>query len=614
MTMDLAPNTSETVDLKETVAVLLRRRWIVAGTTAAITALAILMSMAQTPSYTSTAEVVIRPVVPPAALNSYGYSTTGPLGTDLTPDSEAQIARSAVVANEVAKDLGVGTAARMPGSIGVKVVTDQLLAFTGSSTNPAMAARIAQTFAEDYLQYRRDTAQQALDSLSQQYKSQIDGLNKQIGDYNRDIIDASQQAATQSNVSARQAAIARYNQLTSDRSTAQLKLASAQQRYQDVQSSMTTAATGGGEVVQPAAVPAAPSSPKPLRNGVLGFMFGLVLGVGVAFLRQHFDDRIRDLSDASRAAGTLVLGVIPRSKEWKDETQTKLESVDEPNSASAEAYRSLRQALSVMGIGKELKTVLITSGAPGEAKTTTAANLGVAFARAGLRTVLVSADIRRPRLHMFFGVDNSAGLTEILAGRLALETVAPTRVPNLWVLPSGAIASNPSELLDGTRLAETLDKLKGVADVVIIDGPPLAAGADAVVLSRHADTTLLLMRQDRARAGGAKAAVEELQKAGAARLAAVLTLAHGKLGGYGYGKYGYGYGGYGGYEQPRATEPVAAMSLAPGEMLEPARIDAASAPMANGHSNGNGSNGNGRTTTRKAVPVKKPRANKTERA
>lgn len=565
--MDFQSNDmSETVDLKETVAVLLRRKWLIMAVTTIVTAGSVGLSMAQTPVYCATSTVVIRPVVPPAALNSFSYSMTGPLGLDVSPESEAQIARSTVVAEKVAKDLGTSVTT-LPGSIGVKVVTDQLLGFTGCSVRAADSAKVAQTFAVDYLAYRREGAARALTTIADQMKQQIDVANRDIEALDTRILAVSQRAGAETDPTRRQAAITQYNQLNSDRNQAQFKLANFQSRYNDIQGSLSSASSGGGEVVQPAVTPTAPSSPKPARNGVLGFMLGFMLAVGLAFLRQHFDDRIRDLADASRAAGTLVLGVIPKSHTWKNLSETHVESIEDPSSPVAEGYRGLRQALSVMGVGDGLKTVLVTSGSPDEGKSTTSANLGVAFARTGVRTVVVSADLRRPRLHKFLGVGNEVGVSEILAGTTALEAIEPTRIPNLWVLPSGGIHANPAELLDGARLGGLLEKLRGVADVVIIDGPPLAAGADAMVLSRFADVTLLLMRQDKAHAGGAKAAVAELSKAGAARIAAVLTMAHGKLGGYGYGKYGYGYGyGYTAATPDRAsngTVPSAGIEASP---------------------------------------------------
>ena len=552
-----AKGVNQTIDLKETVSFLLSRLWLIAAVTAIVTAGSVGLSMGQTPVYCTTATAVIRPVVPPAALNWYSNSSAGPLGLDVEPESEAQIARSGVVVERVAKDLRV-TARALPGWISVRVVTNHLLGFTGCSTRPAAAAQVAQTFAEGYLAYRREGAARTLATIADQMKQQVDGANRDIAALDTQILRVSQRIGTETDPTRRQAATTQFNQLSSDRNQAQLKLASMQGRYNDIQGSLRSASVGGGEVVQAAVTPTAPTRPKPMRDGALGFVLGGLMGVGAAFLSKHFDSRIHNLSDASRAVGALVIGVTPRASKRRVK-KVLVESAQDPGSPVAEAYRALRQSLAVMGVGSEFKTVLITSGGPGAGKTTTAANLGVAFARTGVRTILVSADLHRARLHTFFNVANEVGVGDVLAGTAALDTIEmPSILPNLWLLPSGSTPGNPAELLDSARLAVLLERLRDIADVVIVDGPPLAAGADVMVLARYADVALLLMRQDRAHAVGAKAAVNELTKAGAARVAAVLTLVHGKLGGYGYGKYrhGYGYGyGYGDGKSARGRRP-----------------------------------------------------------
>ncbi|HVL90605.1 MAG TPA: Wzz/FepE/Etk N-terminal domain-containing protein, partial [Actinomycetota bacterium] len=467
--MDLQnhPSLDDGINLRETVAVLFRRKLLILFTTFAFFAAAAGMSMQQQKVYSSSANIVIRPVIPPAALQSY-FSATGPLGIDFTADTEAQIARSQAVSDLVAKELQVADPTQLPGGISVKVVTDSLLSFTGSSTDPRTAAVLAQAYATNYLQYRRNQAQAALETIAIQAKQQVDALSTQIAEMSDQILELSVKAAQETSAAARQAAIAEYNQLNSTRNQLQFQLASYQSRHSDIQGSMTAASTGGGTIVQQAAIPTVPSSPKPLRDGILGLILGMIVGVGLAFLRQHFDDRIHNLGTASKAVGTLVLGAIPRSTKWRNARHTRLETLEDPSSPAAEAYRSLRQALSTMGVGKELHTVLVTSATPGEGKSTSTANLGVAFARSGLRTIVVSADLQKPRLHAFFGVENRDGLSEVLAGKIWLDNIAPTPVPNLWILPSGAVPSNRGELMDGDMLGHVLAALESVVDVVLI--------------------------------------------------------------------------------------------------------------------------------------------------
>jgi capsular exopolysaccharide synthesis family protein len=597
-------------DLRETIGILMRRKLIIGVSVVAVTGASLAMSMSATPTYCSSARVVVRPVIPAAAMPNSGYSVAGPLGLETSADSEAEIAGSQLVGAEVAKTLGIPAGAVLPASISVRVLTEQLLGFTSCSTDKAQAANVANTYAAEYLNYRRGTAEKALRELAATYAKQGEALSREIAGFDERIARLNQQAVDPAR---RAGAVAEINLLQSQRNEALFRLSTVRTRYQDAQNGLGSS-TGGGQIVQPAAIASSPSSPKPARDGVLGLILGALLGIGIAFVRQHFDDKIRDLSDASRRVGLLVMGVIPRSKSWKNQQEVRLESIDEPGAPVAEAYRSLRQGLQKMGLGSDYSTLLVTSGRPGAGKSTSTANLGVAIARTGKKVVLVSADLRKPRLHEFFGLRNEAGLSEILAGKVELTAIAPTAIANLWVLPSGAVPSNPSDLLDSTRLAEVLDKIKAVADVVIIDGPPMVAGADAMVLARHADQTMLLLHQQKARTGEAVAVRDELMKGGARMIVSALTMAefNAKKSGYGYG-YGYGYG-------ERPADPVAIevssngngnghhapMALAPVTVEE--LVPVAAAAVSNGNGNGNG-NGHKPTVARKrtSTPSKAPR-------
>ncbi len=606
-------NTYEGSELRDTIAVLMRRKLIIAACTVAVTAGAVGMSMAATPVYCADAQVLIRPVIPAAAMPNSGYSLSGPLGLETSPDSEAQIAGSQIVGDQVRTALGLTPQQSLPGAVSVRVVTDQLLGFSGCSTDKQGAAVTANAYAAEYLNFRRATAEKVLRDLATTYAKQGESLSNEIAGFDARISVLNAEAADPKR---RASVVSEINQLQSQRNETLFRLSTVRTRYQDAQNGLGSS-TGGGQVVQPAAAPTAPSSPKPVRDGVLGLILGAMVGLGVAFVRQHFDDKIRDLSDASRRVGLLVMGVIPRSKAWRNKDVVRLESLEEPGAPVAEAYRSLRQGLQKMGLGSDYKTLLVTSGGPGAGKSTSTANLGVALARTGKRVVLVSADLRKPRLHEFFGLRNEAGLAEILGGKLELSSIAPTSVPNLWVLPSGAVPANPSELLDSTRLAEVLAKIEAAADVVIIDGPPMVAGADSVVLGRHADQTLLLLHQQKARTGEAVAARDELTKGGAKMIVSALTMAD-----FAAKKYGYGYGyGYGAAEVPAVTADGnghangnghtngnghAPMSFAPAAM----HVEPNGAPVVQAVTNGNG-NGHKpvarKPAVRKAAPAR-PRA------
>jgi capsular exopolysaccharide synthesis family protein len=215
-------------------------------------------------------------------------------------------------------------------------------------------------------------------------------------------------------------------------------------------------------------------------------------------------------------------------------------TVAEPNSPAAESYRSLRTSLQFARQEQQLRSLVVTSPGASEGKTATLANLGVVFAQAGERVVLVSCDLRRPRIGAFFGLDEQAGLTGVLLDQRTLEeTILP--VPGfdrLSLLPAGPVPPNPAELLDSARARDIFTRLRDQYDLVLIDSPPVLPVTDAAILSRHADATLMLAAAGQTRRSDLHRAVEKLDQVGVTILGTVLNKVTRQTGRY----YGYGYG------------------------------------------------------------------------
>jgi capsular exopolysaccharide synthesis family protein len=211
-----------------------------------------------------------------------------------------------------------------------------------------------------------------------------------------------------------------------------------------------------------------------------------------------------------------------------------------PSSPAAESYRSLRTSIQFAGQEQQLRSVVVTSPGVSEGKTSTLANLGVVFAQAGERVVLVSCDLRRPRIGEFFGLDEEQGFTSVLAGQRTLEeAVLPVPgVDRLSVLPAGPVPPNPAELLNDTRTRDIFARLRKQFDLVLIDSPPVLPVTDAAILSQHADATLILAAAGQTRRADLHRAAEKLSQVGATILGIVLNKATRQTGHY----YGYGYG------------------------------------------------------------------------
>lgn len=186
-----------------------------------------------------------------------------------------------------------------------------------------------------------------------------------------------------------------------------------------------------------------------------------------------------------------------------------------PMGAAAEAFRVLRTNLQFLGLDKPLKSILITSTAPGEGKSTVAANLAVSFAQAGLNVCLIDADLRRPRLHKVFNVENWRGLTNAVISQNGLESdMQVTVIPGLTLMTSGPIPPNPAELLGSTRMTRLLEHLEGRYDMVIIDSPPILAVTDAAVLAPRIGGVMMVVRSGmvaRRQVMRAKEALEAVQ-------------------------------------------------------------------------------------------------------
>jgi capsular exopolysaccharide synthesis family protein len=306
------------------------------------------------------------------------------------------------------------------------------------------------------------------------------------------------------------------------------------------------ASTGGVQVVTPAKAPTSPSSPKPVQDGLIAALLGLLVGIGVALLSDHLDDAVYSKEEASHLAGDApVLGVIPRISSWKRRSDTVLASVDSRNSSVAEAYRSVRTSLRFAGHDGDMKTILVTSPSAGEGKTSTIANLGVVLAQANKRVVIVSCDLRRPRLGQFHNRSESPGFTSVILGETSLGDAIQIvqEVGNLFFLGSGDVPPNPTELLDSNDAREIFAKLRQTFDIVLLDSPPLLPVTDAVILAEMADATLLVIAAGETKRKQVEEAAEMLAQSDASRVGVILNEV--EVG----GRYGYRdrYGSYGTY-------------------------------------------------------------------
>ncbi|MEH0974821.1 polysaccharide biosynthesis tyrosine autokinase [Micromonospora sp. CPCC 205546] len=277
------------------------------------------------------------------------------------------------------------------------------------------------------------------------------------------------------------------------------------------------------EVVSGPRVTPTPVSPQPVRNFVVGTLLGLLAGVGLAILRGIADVRLRDAAGLQRTTGSPLLGEIPFESTAKSAPLIVGEAA---NSARAEAVRKLRTNLRFVDVHEPARVIAVTSALQGEGKTTLSCNLAIALAEAGWRVLLVDADLRRPKVADYLGLDAGIGLTDVLVGDVQVgDVVQRWGDKSLLVLPSGSAPPNPSELLGSKAMADLLLALRESADIVIIDTAPLLAVTDGVVVAVQADGALLVSQQGRTSRSQVAQAARALNSVSVRLLGCVLNMA-----------------------------------------------------------------------------------------
>ena len=263
-------------------------------------------------------------------------------------------------------------------------------------------------------------------------------------------------------------------------------------------------------ILDEAIEPYVPIKPKKKLNIMLGILIGLGLGVGITFVIEYMDNTIKTQEEL-QAMGYNILVSVPKIEidKYEKKLEHKLEKLGsvegkkiearlithlDPKSPVAETYRTLRTNLQYSTIERELKILLMTSSGPKEGKSTTVANLAIAMAKAGKKVILLDADLRRPVIHSVFGHDKENGITNYLMGMVSYENLPKqTFLDNLWIVSSGSLPPNPSELLASKKMHDLLERLKKDYDRILIDSPPVIAVTDAAILSKEVDGTILVV-------------------------------------------------------------------------------------------------------------------------
>ncbi|WCC80122.1 polysaccharide biosynthesis tyrosine autokinase [Cutibacterium equinum] len=293
----------------------------------------------------------------------------------------------------------------------------------------------------------------------------------------------------------------------------------------------------------------------------VGLVAGFLIGAVVAVVRKQFDLKVRDQATVEELTGSGILSVIPDDKKLAEQRE---KSIVHLSGITGEAFRQLRTNLRFANVDNPPRVVVVTSANPGEGKSTVSTHLAVVMAQAGERVVLIDADMRRPVQHKAFGAESGVGLSQVLAGDVALDdALMRTETKRLQMLAAGRIPPNPSELLGSQRMKDLLTELRSRGYFVVIDAPPLLAVTDAGLLGTIADGTIFVAVVGKTHRDQVSLVVKRLEQVGAPLLGSVLTRVPRKKMGdvlYGYGASSYSsyrsYGDYGkhGYYSSYGTE------------------------------------------------------------
>lgn len=283
-----------------------------------------------------------------------------------------------------------------------------------------------------------------------------------------------------------------------------------------------------------------PVQNQPFQYPIIGAAIGLCLALGLIYLVESMDDSFKSTDDLSQALDLFTLGAINQMK--GKQYEGKLMSLQDPFSPASEAYRKIRSNMQFLSVDRPARSIMVTSSKPGEGKSVTTANLGVVMALAGLKTIIVDTDLRRPSIHEIFQIPNLGGITDLLCSpELKISSqLRKTPVENLQVITCGVIPPNPSELLASRRMGELILNLTELADIVLYDSPPVLPVTDASILSNRVDGVILVVQAGKTRRKLVRQSISYLKRAEANVLGLVLNKVVGQNeGGEYYSYYHY---------------------------------------------------------------------------
>lgn len=499
------------VDVRQLFVIGKRWLWLIVLSLVLAVAAGLTVSMLQTKIFEAKATLIVG-----QSLSGIGQDYTQMLASQRLSTTYASVAthrpRLAAVIEELDLDM---TPEALAGRVeAVAPIDSTLVMITARSSDPEEAAAIANALAEELI-----AASPAIQGQESEFQASIEA----------DI------RATQDQVAVIQAQLAdlyAQTELTpeqeAERTQLQGDLATLRSTYATLLTFLGESSSSLLTLSDPAVPPEDAISPRPLLSVLLAAMLGVAVAVGIIALTEYVRDSMRNPEEVLATTGMSTLGSIGQMKGGGDRSEMyHLAALLYPRSPTAEAYRTLALNIEFSAVDAALKTLLVTSALPNEGKTITSANLAIVFAQAGRRVLLVDADLRKPGILSIFGLTSTAGLTTVMRREdpSSQGVVLSTEVPNLVVLGTGPLPPNPQELLGSQRMRDTFERFAAEYDLVVIDSPPLKAVSDAAILGSFLGATLMVVDARRSHRRSTRSALQDLERAGARVVGAVLNRA-----------------------------------------------------------------------------------------
>ena len=506
----------EEIDLRQYVDVIRRWLWLIVLSTVLAGGTAYFVSLNMTPVYQ--ASTTLRIISPS---NSLGRTDLGALqiGQRLA-GTYAQLLGKGPVLDGVISNLGLEISARrLEGAVKVQLVrSTDLIEITAENTDPAIAQAIANEIPNVFSQQDQAQRSSQYSQIKASLTEELDRLEEKVGQLQKAIAEKTASGTEEKDTV--------LIILESDLEQARSNYSTMLQNYSNVQLAEVQSSSSV-VVVVPAKVPEKPIRPRTRLNTLLAAVVGAMVAIGVVFLIEYLDDTVKTPDDVRALLGVPTIGMVarsPRSKGGAD-SYGRVVTMGSTHSPLSEAYRVLRANIRFSSVDNPVQTLQVTSAGPNEGKSTIAVNLGVVMAQAGKRIILVETDLRRPVLHKEFDVPNQNGLTNALvANDLGLdELLLDTTVENLQFITSGPLPPNPSELLESQRMNQLVEHLKSMADIILLDSPPVMVAADAAIIANLVDGTLVVIDSGTTRQDAALQAFQTLKQGGTRILGVVLN-------------------------------------------------------------------------------------------